>query len=104
MKLIQHHDYVYYCQLTQDIDKHVLGSNVGGFKTYVFYHEDLMKEDNKYPIRFRGGTRGFIEVGNNNTILDIVLYDDCFHGVGKCYDETVKEELRKYIGERLEIE
>lgn len=112
-----------YCELTQIMDKYIIHS-FGDFKTYLYDPEYYLQKNanGKYvkrflddetevdsisvPIRYPGATRGHIKVDLDGIIEDIQLYDDTCFGAGRLeplYKRAVLEELKKYIGYKVEI-
>lgn len=83
--------------LTREMDS-FLKSNNKHFENYIYD-----KFQNKWIIRYPGATRGYIEVDENDIIVDIVLYHDSME-TDKIYLPEIRECFSKYIGMKLVIE
>ena len=78
-----------------------------GHGTYICeretYHWDG-KEHLAHSFRVPGATRGHLEVDAEGTIIDIELYKDTCFGVVACYEKTLKEDVKNWIGVKIKIE
>jgi len=95
----------YVNDMTKEIDKHVSGSFKVTFQYTEGTHFYEKPEDGVWLFRFPGATRGYITLNEDNTIKEIIFHDDtCFsEGIG-CYDRSVKEAVKCFIGAKIVLE
>ena len=86
----------YYCEITIELDKLAGLDPNGHWKHYVLCDY----EDGSLPIRIPGGTLGSIEYDENKVITKIHV---CTDYVVKTYSDDVNEQLKKFIGQKIEM-
>lgn len=87
----------YICDITSELDNL---ANLGSNHCYPFYHYILLDNSDCLPIRVPGGTVGGIWL-KDNVIIKIVIDTDY---VVKTYPSNINEEMKKYIGLKIEID
>ena len=92
----------YECELTRELDR------LSGIDTKEYYEhfshyiltDRLSKKDKCYPVRVPGGTVGGVWVDDDNVITKIVIDTNY---VVKTYPEDVNEQMKKFIGQKIEV-
>lgn len=83
-------------EFTAYLDRHTLKDKLNDVFCNYVYHEPY--DAHTYLIRYPGATRGKIVVGDDMTIMQIGLYEDCNNFI---YDGTVGKDLTLFVGRKL---
>ena len=93
---------IHKCELTKELDK-LTGLDTEEYYER-FYHyiitDRLSEKDKCYPVRVPGGTVGGVWVDDDNIITKIVIDTNY---VVKTYPEDVNEQMKKFIGQKIEV-
>lgn len=95
IKTTKKYKYKYINEITEYMDKY-LKYHTDMYKTYIY--DD--KYNNKWTLRLPGRSIGYIEVDDNEIIMNISIYEDCM----KYYNQTILDNLDKFNGMKLFIE
>lgn len=87
-----HKDFKSYNAITFELDDQLL-ANDNMLLNYV-YNE---RRNNRYLIRYPGATRGYIQVDDDNVIINIKIYHDEYK-TDSIYKSTVENSMKKFIG------
>ena len=90
----------YNCELTSELDRLAGIDSKFRWKHYILI-DDYCKKQKCLAIRIPGGTLGGIWYDENNIIRKIVV-DTKY--VVKTYPSDVNEQLKKFVGEKLEFD
>lgn len=102
------------CELTEFIDEYLIGGKLNYCCTYLYNDLDIFSNEenrthNMYQIAFRypGATRGGIILKRINKnefeILDFHFNEDVCFGEFKRYKESLKEDIKRYVGSILDF-
>lgn len=98
MKLEKTHSDMYYGEITTELDNTLnipKDVNPKYVKHYILI-DDLSIRDGLLAIRMPGRTVGHLEIDENKTIKEIVIYEF------EMYPENVNELFEKFIGQTIE--
>lgn len=93
-----------FCELTDEMDKYLIGGKTDLYHTYILDFGDRKKEyyDRKeghvYVMRVPGATRGQMITDAEGRIEILDFYEDSCYKKLHCYDIKMEEIKEKYIG------
>lgn len=99
-----------YCELTNEMDKHLTCKPSGIWHTYIYDFGDRETEyyDHKighvYTMRLPGATRGCMVTDENGYIEILEFYEDTCYGTFAAYDKSMENIKEKYIGRKVIVE
>ena len=100
-------DYEWVCEITKFMDRYITWKNKKYVNTYMWDLKDeldLQKDLKEKTILFRfpGTTAGCILLNKENVITDII-FNESIISKDKLYKKEVVEDVKKYIGYKLEV-
>lgn len=95
----------YYCELTTKLDElaGITEKSPGydfGFRHYILAEQKDKEQYGGYAIRIPGGTLGTVSIDNDDVITEVFVDTNY---VVKTYVKDVNEQLKQFIGQKLEF-
>lgn len=92
----------YRCDITRELDKlaHITEEEFYDWCFHYILVDNQFMKEHQFPIRIPGGTLGTLRVDDEFKVTSIVVDIDY---VVKTYDADVNEQIKKFIGHKLEF-